>query len=207
MLVALLTALSCVVLLAAGRLGAARDMSERLQVRLQKGLPGFALDVEWDAGDGVAVLFGPSGAGKTLTLQCLAGLHAAGCRAHRRGRPRALRLGGRAWILPRSAGASATSSRATRCSRTSPWPATSASVCATARAPSGPAASAEVMARLGLGGLAQRYPRRALRRPAPARGPGPRARHRSGAAPARRAAVRARSRRCGARSATSCGRS
>src|SRR5439155_10404996 len=32
------------------------------------------LDVAWSAGDGVAVLFGPSGAGKTLTLQCLAGL-------------------------------------------------------------------------------------------------------------------------------------
>jgi molybdate transport system ATP-binding protein len=49
-------------------------MSERLEVRLQKRLPGFALDVEWGAGDGVAVLFGPSGAGKSLTLQCLAGL-------------------------------------------------------------------------------------------------------------------------------------
>jgi molybdate transport system ATP-binding protein len=49
-------------------------MSERLEVRLEKRLPGFALDVEWGAGDGVAVLFGPSGAGKSLTLQCLAGL-------------------------------------------------------------------------------------------------------------------------------------
>src|SRR5207244_4197901 len=34
----------------------------------------FTLDVEWSAGDGTAVLFGPSGSGKTLTLQCLAGL-------------------------------------------------------------------------------------------------------------------------------------
>ncbi|HEV8643390.1 MAG TPA: ABC transporter ATP-binding protein [Methylomirabilota bacterium] len=49
-------------------------MSERLQIRLVKRLPGFTLDVEWAAGDGVVVLFGPSGAGKTLTLQCLAGL-------------------------------------------------------------------------------------------------------------------------------------
>jgi molybdate transport system ATP-binding protein len=49
-------------------------VSRRLEVRLVKRLPGFTLDVEWSAGDDVAVLFGPSGAGKTLTLQCLAGL-------------------------------------------------------------------------------------------------------------------------------------
>jgi molybdate transport system ATP-binding protein len=30
--------------------------------------------VAWTAGDGVSVLFGPSGSGKSLTLQCLAGL-------------------------------------------------------------------------------------------------------------------------------------
>jgi molybdate transport system ATP-binding protein len=47
---------------------------ERLDVSIRLALPGFTLDVEWTAGDGVAVLFGPSGAGKTLTLQCLAGL-------------------------------------------------------------------------------------------------------------------------------------
>jgi molybdate transport system ATP-binding protein len=49
-------------------------VSDRLEIRAVKRLPGFTLDVEWSAGDGVAVLFGPSGAGKTLTLQCLAGL-------------------------------------------------------------------------------------------------------------------------------------
>jgi molybdate transport system ATP-binding protein len=49
-------------------------MSERLEVRVVKRLPDFTLDVAWTAGAGVAVLFGPSGAGKTLTLQCLAGL-------------------------------------------------------------------------------------------------------------------------------------
>jgi molybdate transport system ATP-binding protein len=49
-------------------------MSDRLEVRLLKHLPGFTLDVEWRAGDGVAVLFGPSGSGKSLSLQCLAGL-------------------------------------------------------------------------------------------------------------------------------------
>lgn len=46
----------------------------RLEVRVVKRLSGFTLDVAWAAGDEVAVLFGPSGAGKTLTLQCLAGL-------------------------------------------------------------------------------------------------------------------------------------
>ena len=49
-------------------------MSARLEVRVVKRLPGFQLDASWEADGGVAVLFGPSGAGKTLTLQCLAGL-------------------------------------------------------------------------------------------------------------------------------------
>ncbi|HTY80224.1 MAG TPA: ATP-binding cassette domain-containing protein [Candidatus Bathyarchaeia archaeon] len=49
-------------------------MSQQLDVRLVKRLPGFTLDVAWSAGEGVAALFGPSGAGKTLTLQCLSGL-------------------------------------------------------------------------------------------------------------------------------------
>jgi molybdate transport system ATP-binding protein len=46
----------------------------RLEVDIRARVPGFSLDVTWTAGDGVAVLFGPSGAGKTLTLHCLAGL-------------------------------------------------------------------------------------------------------------------------------------
>jgi molybdate transport system ATP-binding protein len=45
-----------------------------LEVRLVKRLPSFTLDVQWDSSDGVVALFGPSGAGKTLTLMCLAGL-------------------------------------------------------------------------------------------------------------------------------------
>jgi molybdate transport system ATP-binding protein len=49
-------------------------MSHRFSVEITKRLPEFTLEVAWSAGDGVAVLFGPSGAGKTLTLQCLAGL-------------------------------------------------------------------------------------------------------------------------------------
>jgi molybdate transport system ATP-binding protein len=59
---------------AASRAGAAPSASNRLEVAIVKRLPGFTLDAAWTAGDGVAVLFGPSGAGKTLTLQCLAGL-------------------------------------------------------------------------------------------------------------------------------------
>ncbi|HEY3066325.1 MAG TPA: ABC transporter ATP-binding protein [Methylomirabilota bacterium] len=46
----------------------------RLDVALRKRLPDFTLDVAWTGAEGKVVLFGPSGAGKTLTLQCLAGL-------------------------------------------------------------------------------------------------------------------------------------
>jgi molybdate transport system ATP-binding protein len=49
-------------------------VSERVELAIVKRLPGFTLDVAWTAGDGVAVLFGPSGSGKSLTLRCLAGL-------------------------------------------------------------------------------------------------------------------------------------
>ena len=45
-----------------------------LSLGIRKALPGFVLDASWEVGEGVVALFGPSGAGKTLTLQCLAGL-------------------------------------------------------------------------------------------------------------------------------------
>jgi len=45
-----------------------------LSLSIYKELPGFTLDAAWEAGDEVVALFGASGAGKTLTLQCLAGL-------------------------------------------------------------------------------------------------------------------------------------
>jgi molybdate transport system ATP-binding protein len=36
--------------------------------------PGFALEIAFDTGAGATILFGPSGAGKTATLRCIAGL-------------------------------------------------------------------------------------------------------------------------------------
>src|SRR5579885_3698024 len=50
-----------------------------IQARLKKTFPlrpdsaGFSLDLEFQAAAGVTVLFGPSGAGKTLTLDAIAG--------------------------------------------------------------------------------------------------------------------------------------
>jgi molybdate transport system ATP-binding protein len=49
-------------------------VSARVDLALTRRLPAFALDVAWTAGEGVVVLFGPSGSGKSLTLRCLAGL-------------------------------------------------------------------------------------------------------------------------------------
>jgi len=52
-----------------------------LHVRISKKLPGgnsngFTLDAEFKCRDEMIVLFGPTGAGKTLTLDCIAGLEA-----------------------------------------------------------------------------------------------------------------------------------
>ncbi len=50
-----------------------------IRTRLKKTFPaqpdsaGFSLDVEFETAAGVTVLFGPSGAGKTLVLDCIAG--------------------------------------------------------------------------------------------------------------------------------------
>jgi molybdate transport system ATP-binding protein len=46
----------------------------RLDVRLTKKLPGFDLDVSWCIGNELAVLFGYSGSGKSLSLRMIAGL-------------------------------------------------------------------------------------------------------------------------------------
>lgn len=45
-----------------------------LSVKLLKKVNGFTLDVEWKIGNDLAVLFGFSGAGKSMTLQLIAGL-------------------------------------------------------------------------------------------------------------------------------------
>jgi molybdate transport system ATP-binding protein len=45
-----------------------------LSVKVKKIVNGFSLDAEWEIGNELAVLFGRSGAGKTLTLQLIAGL-------------------------------------------------------------------------------------------------------------------------------------
>jgi molybdate transport system ATP-binding protein len=44
-----------------------------IQVRLRKAFPAFSLDLEFQAGSGITILFGPSGAGKTLVLESIAG--------------------------------------------------------------------------------------------------------------------------------------
>ena len=45
-----------------------------LQVSVEKVLSGFALDVSWEVGNELAVLFGFSGAGKSMTFRMIAGL-------------------------------------------------------------------------------------------------------------------------------------
>jgi molybdate transport system ATP-binding protein len=45
-----------------------------LAVTLHKQVNGFTLDIEWEIGNELAVIFGPSGSGKSMTLQLIAGL-------------------------------------------------------------------------------------------------------------------------------------
>jgi molybdate transport system ATP-binding protein len=46
----------------------------QFEIDLTKNMPGFQLGVHFSCEAGVVVLFGPSGSGKSLTLQCLAGI-------------------------------------------------------------------------------------------------------------------------------------
>jgi molybdate transport system ATP-binding protein len=45
-----------------------------LSVNIRKAVKGFTLDAQWEIGDELAVLFGCSGAGKSMTLRLIAGL-------------------------------------------------------------------------------------------------------------------------------------
>lgn len=45
-----------------------------LVVNIQRDLPGFSLNIDFSVPHGLTVLFGPSGSGKSLTLQSIAGL-------------------------------------------------------------------------------------------------------------------------------------
>jgi len=49
-------------------------MSALIEVDIVKRVPGFTLDVSWTVADELAVLFGYSGSGKSMTLSALAGL-------------------------------------------------------------------------------------------------------------------------------------
>jgi molybdate transport system ATP-binding protein/molybdate transport system permease protein len=45
-----------------------------LSVQIEKRLPGFSLDVSFEAGDAPVSVLGPSGAGKSMLLRCIAGI-------------------------------------------------------------------------------------------------------------------------------------
>jgi molybdate transport system ATP-binding protein len=56
-----------------------------LSVKICKKVKGFSLDVEWEIGNELAVLFGYSGAGKSMTLQSIAGTLTPDCGLVRHG--------------------------------------------------------------------------------------------------------------------------
>jgi molybdate transport system ATP-binding protein len=49
-----------------------------LEVSIKTSLPGFELDVDWQAGSELVVLFGHSGSGKSMTLRTIAGIEKQG---------------------------------------------------------------------------------------------------------------------------------
>lgn len=73
-----------------------------LSVRATKRLPDFTLEVDFEVRDEILVLFGPSGAGKTMTLRLIAGLERPDAGEIRLdGRPLYAREP-RAWVPPRA---------------------------------------------------------------------------------------------------------
>jgi molybdate transport system ATP-binding protein len=72
-----------------------------LVVRARKRLPDFTLDVDFGVGDEVLVLFGPSGAGKTMTLRMIAGLERPDAGEIVLGGRTVFSRDARAWVPPR----------------------------------------------------------------------------------------------------------
>jgi molybdate transport system ATP-binding protein len=125
-----------------------------LEVRASRRLPEFTLEVDFRVSDEIVVLFGPSGAGKTMTLRLIAGLE----------RPDAgeIRLGGRTlvscergvWTPPRER----------RCgfvfqdSALFPHLSVRRNVLFGARSDAARARLPRLLGSFGIGGLAERFP-------------------------------------------------
>jgi molybdate transport system ATP-binding protein len=75
-------------------------MSESLSVSLTKSLPGFELDVGWTVGGGFTVIFGYSGAGKSLTLGMIMGTLKPDSGHVRLGSETLVDTRGRVWVPP-----------------------------------------------------------------------------------------------------------
>lgn len=50
-----------------------------LKFKVTKDLKGFSLDVDWELGNELGVIFGPSGSGKSISLKMIAGLMTPDC--------------------------------------------------------------------------------------------------------------------------------
>ena len=77
-------------------------MSAPLTVRARKRLPHFTLEVDFAVRDEILVLFGPSGAGKTMTLRMIAGLERPDVGEIRLGERVLYAREPRAWVPPRA---------------------------------------------------------------------------------------------------------
>jgi len=73
-----------------------------LTVRARKRLPHYTLDVDFAVRDEILVLFGPSGAGKTMTLRMIAGLERPDAGEIRLDDRVLYSREGRAWVPPRA---------------------------------------------------------------------------------------------------------